>query len=110
MHRGNEQGRDHGFGGHGKILGTTSVGERGQVIIPAEAREELDIKPGDKFLVFGNKRKGAVIMVKAEIFNKFAEFFLSKSKKFEKMAEVILGKTNAADLDEDEEIIEEEEK
>ncbi len=88
---------------HGKILGTTSVGERGQVVIPAEAREELEIKAGDKFVVFGNKRKGAVIMVKADIFNKFADFFMSKSKKLEKIAETILDKTKAEFGDEEDE-------
>lgn len=36
---------------HGKIFGTTSIGERGQVVIPSEAREELGIKSGEKFLV-----------------------------------------------------------
>ncbi len=90
--------------GHGKILGTTSVGERGQVVIPAEAREELEIKAGDKFVVFGNKRRGAVIMVKADIFNKFADFFLSRSKRFEKIAQDILSKTQHDEDEEDEDL------
>lgn len=34
------------------FVGASTVGERGQVVIPAEARERLDIKPGDKLLVF----------------------------------------------------------
>lgn len=34
------------------FMGSATVGERGQVVIPAEARERLDIKPGDKLLVF----------------------------------------------------------
>jgi AbrB family looped-hinge helix DNA binding protein len=92
-----------GFG-HGKVLGTTSMGERGQIVIPAEAREELEIKPGEKFIVFGNKRKGAVILVKAEMFNKFADFFMSASKKFEKMAQVIFDKTNTISEDDDDEL------
>ncbi|MDF2536553.1 MAG: AbrB family transcriptional regulator [Bacillales bacterium] len=71
---------------HGKMYGTTSIGERGQVVIPSEAREELGIEAGEKFVVFGSKKKGAVILVKAEQFNKFASFFLSKSKEFEEMA------------------------
>lgn len=90
----------HGFG-HGKVLGTTSMGERGQVVIPREAREELDIKPGEKFIVFGNKRKGAVILVKAEMFNKFADFFMSASKKFESMAQAIFDKNTTIPEDED---------
>jgi AbrB family looped-hinge helix DNA binding protein len=90
----------HGFG-HGKVLGTTSMGERGQIVIPREAREELNIKPGEKFIVFGNKRKGAVILVKAEMFNKFADFFMSASKKFESMAQAIFDKNTTISEDED---------
>lgn len=78
---------------HGKIFGTTSVGERGQVVIPAEAREELNIQPGEKFVVFGDARKGTVILVKSEIMNKFANFFFNKSKRFEKIAQEIFDKT-----------------
>jgi AbrB family looped-hinge helix DNA binding protein len=33
------------------IYGMATVGERGQVVIPSEARQELGIKPGDKLLV-----------------------------------------------------------
>jgi AbrB family looped-hinge helix DNA binding protein len=46
---------------HGKIFGTTSMGERGLVVIPAEAREELGIQAGEKFVVFGDARKGTFI-------------------------------------------------
>lgn len=87
---------------HGKIFGTTSVGERGQVVIPAEAREELNIQPGEKFVVFGDARKGTVILVKSEIMNKFANFFFNKSKRFEKIAQEIFDKTEEKE-DEDQE-------
>ncbi|MHB8994238.1 MAG: AbrB/MazE/SpoVT family DNA-binding domain-containing protein [Armatimonadota bacterium] len=36
------------------FMGSVTVGERGQVVIPAEARERLDIQPGDKLLVFSH--------------------------------------------------------
>jgi len=29
-----------------------TLGERGQVVIPAATREQLDLKPGDKLMVF----------------------------------------------------------
>jgi AbrB family looped-hinge helix DNA binding protein len=86
---------------HGKIFGTTSMGERGQVVIPAEAREELGIKSGEKFVVFGDARKGTVILVKSEIMNKFANFFFNKSKRFEKMAKEIFEKTETEVEDEE---------
>jgi len=33
------------------ICGTTTVGERGQVVIPADVRRRMNIKAGDKLLV-----------------------------------------------------------
>jgi AbrB family looped-hinge helix DNA binding protein len=86
---------------HGKFFGTTSMGERGQVVIPSDAREELDIQPGEKFVVFGDARKGAVILVKSEILNKFANFFFNKSKRFEKIAKEILDKTESGPEEEE---------
>ncbi|QIZ11181.1 AbrB/MazE/SpoVT family DNA-binding domain-containing protein [Priestia megaterium] len=85
---------------HGKIFGTTSMGERGQVVIPSEAREELGIKSGEKFVVFGDARKGTVILVKSEIMNKFANFFFNQSKRSEKIAKEIFEKTET-DIEDD---------
>lgn len=34
------------------FFGSATVGERGQIVIPAQARTALGIKPGDKLLVF----------------------------------------------------------
>lgn len=36
-----------------QFYGTTTLGEKGQVVIPAEARRAMDIKGGEKLLVFG---------------------------------------------------------
>ena len=36
-----------------KIYGIATVGEKGQVVIPSEAREMLGLKKGQKLLVFG---------------------------------------------------------
>jgi len=62
---------DHG-GNHmslpkGKhIFGTVKVGERGQIVIPKEARELFGIKPGDTLLVLGDEEKG-IAVVKADV-------------------------------------------
>lgn len=48
------------------FMGAVTVGERGQVVIPAEARERLDIKPGDKLLVFAHPAGWGVAFVKFE--------------------------------------------
>lgn len=38
---------------HKHFYGTTTIGEKGQVVIPAEARKAMGLKTGDKLLVFG---------------------------------------------------------
>ena len=54
------------------IYGTVKVGERGQVVIPSKAREDLNIKPGDLLLVFAARRRGGIGMVKADAMKEFA--------------------------------------
>ena len=36
-----------------KFYGTATLGEKGQIVIPAEARKSMTLKKGDKLLVFG---------------------------------------------------------
>ncbi len=36
-----------------RFYGTATVGEKGQVVIPCEARERMKLQKGDKLLVFG---------------------------------------------------------
>ena len=43
-----------GEGKHGhEFFGATTMGERGQIVVPAEAREALNLQKGEKLLVFG---------------------------------------------------------
>jgi len=46
--------------------GSATVGERGQVVIPASARELLGIKPGDKLMVFVPPTAHAVVFLKLQ--------------------------------------------
>ena len=48
------------------IFGVVKVGDRGQIVIPKEAREVYGIKAGDSLLVLGDTKGMAVI--KTEIF------------------------------------------
>ena len=50
------------------IFGTVKVGEKGQIVIPKEAREVFGIKPGDSLLVLGDKTKG-LALVRTQIFD-----------------------------------------
>ena len=49
------------------LFGICKVGEKGQIVIPKEARDMFNIVPGDSVILLGDKKKGLAI-VKAEIF------------------------------------------
>ena len=56
------------------IFGVVKVGDRGQIVIPKEAREVYGIKAGDSLLVLGDSRGMAIL--KTEIFqDKIDEMF-----------------------------------
>ena len=48
------------------IFGVVKVGERGQIVIPKEAREQYDIKAGDSLMVLGDEK--GIAMLKTEVF------------------------------------------
>jgi len=41
-----------------RFYGSVTVSERGQIVIPIEARKDFNIKTGDKLLVFGDLERG----------------------------------------------------
>lgn len=58
-------------GPQGKYAWTATVGEKGQIVIPKQAREIFDIKPGDTLLLLGDEERGIAIPPKGA----FAELF-----------------------------------
>lgn len=50
----------YGPGGRG-FYGAVTVSERGQIAIPAQARRDLGIEPGDKLLVLGDPEQGLAL-------------------------------------------------
>ena len=45
-----------------KFVGISKVGEKGQIVIPKEARDMFDIKPGDSIIVLCDKEKGLALL------------------------------------------------
>ena len=54
-----------------KVFGTAKVGDRGQIVIPKEAREFFGIEPGDTLLILGKSQTG-LIVTKPETLNDLA--------------------------------------
>ena len=50
-----------GKGNTKRVFGTAKVGDRGQIVIPKEARELFNIQPGDTLLILGEKETGLII-------------------------------------------------
>lgn len=46
----------------GKYAWTAKIGDKGQLVIPKEARELFDIKPGDTVLILGDIERGLAIV------------------------------------------------
>ena len=44
------------------LFGTVTVGERGQIVIPKQARELFGIQPGDALLVLGDEEQGIAVL------------------------------------------------
>ena len=59
--------------GNKRLYGTATVGSKGQVVIPADAREELGLKPGDKLYVVNAMHGGGVIFLKEEMLENMVE-------------------------------------
>ena len=53
------------------IFGTAKVGDRGQIVIPKDARAFYGIKPGDTLLVLGDDKNG-MILTKPELLHDLA--------------------------------------
>lgn len=60
------------------FYGSATVGERGQIVIPAEARTELGINPGDKLLIMKDPVHEGLVMCKFEVLTGFFDEFKRK--------------------------------
>ena len=59
----------------GKYAWTATVGEKGQIVIPKQAREIFDIKPGDTLLILGDEERGIAIPNKGAFTELFSADF-----------------------------------
>jgi AbrB family looped-hinge helix DNA binding protein len=54
-----------------KFLGITTMGEKGQIVIPAEARGAMDLRKGEKLIVM-NAHEHTLVIMKATRFEAMA--------------------------------------
>jgi AbrB family looped-hinge helix DNA binding protein len=58
------------------FLGAVTVGERGQIVIPAEAREAYGLRGGDKLLVFHHPGHCGLMIVRVQDVQRLLEDWL----------------------------------
>jgi len=57
------------------FYGSVTVGERGQIVIPAEARQDLGVEAGDKLLVMKHPLYKGLMVFKIESVREFLDEF-----------------------------------
>ncbi len=76
------------------FYGAATVGERGQIVIPVEARKKYNIEPGDKILIMGAPHEKGLMLVKIDAMREFMLTLLSDLQHLER--EIQDGKTEEA--------------
>ena len=61
-------------------FGTAKVGDRGQIVIPKEARDLFNIQPGDTLLILGESETGLIVS-KPDVLSNLAAQLLKNVKK-----------------------------
>jgi len=69
-----------------KFYGSATVGERGQIVLPAKLREDFRIKKGDLLVVIGNAENYRIGLVNPETMNMLLD---EMSKQIDTMKEKI---------------------
>ncbi len=64
----------------GKYAWTVTVGEKGQIVIPKQAREVFSIKPGDTLILLGDEARGIAIPPK-HTFSEWTRLFFEEEGK-----------------------------
>lgn len=64
----------------GKYAWTVTVGEKGQIVIPKQAREVFGIEPGDTLIVLGDEKRGLAIPPRS-MFNDFTHVVFEAEEK-----------------------------
>ena len=59
-----------------QFYGSVTVGERGQIVIPAEARRKLNISTGEKLLVIGHPPSHGLLLCRLDAFKESVTKFI----------------------------------
>lgn len=63
-----------------KFIWTVKIGDKGQIVIPKEARDIFNYKPGDNLILFGDIKRGIAIAKHDDYLNFVQQIIDSKNK------------------------------
>ena len=63
-----------------RVFGTAKVGEKGQIVIPKDARQIFGVKPGDTLLILGDEETG-IIVTKPDVLRDAADEIFGKRER-----------------------------
>ena len=61
-----------------RFIVSVKVGEKGQIIVPKEAREMFNIQPGDTLMVLGDKERGLALMKSDDVYELMSKGLIGK--------------------------------
>lgn len=68
-----------------RFFGTATVGERGQIVIPSEARKRYGIETGDKLLIMGTPDDKGLMVCKIDAVRDFMTMMLASIERLERL-------------------------
>jgi AbrB family looped-hinge helix DNA binding protein len=86
----------HRFSWDDHFYGSVTVGERGQVVIPAEARKRFRIEPGDKLLIMGDPGKRGLMLCRLDTMREFMSLFQENLARVEREMDESAGQENTS--------------
>lgn len=75
---------DKSFSLKDHFYGAATVGERGQLVIPVDARKKYGIETGDKILIMGAPHERGLMLVKIDALREFMAAFQSDLQSLER--------------------------
>ena len=61
-----------------RFIVSVKVGEKGQIIVPKEAREMFNISPGDTLMFLGDKQRGITLMKSDDVYELMSKGVIGK--------------------------------
>ncbi len=83
------------------FYGTATVGERGQIVIPVEARKRYNIETGDKILILGAPHERGLMLVKIDAMREFMTTIIADLQHMEQEIASDHDPANSANTEED---------